>query len=167
MITISTLPSMSLSSAQPQTKVASSEIISSIYAAACCTSKIPRSSPEPEVMFMRTPLAPCIEHSIRGLSMASLRACSILFSPLALPTPMTAIPACFITAFRSAKSTLTRPGRVTRSVTPCTACLRISSTIEKDSLNGVSLLHISRSLSLGTTIRASTLWRSLAIPSSA
>ena len=80
---------------------------------------------------------------------------------------MTVRPAPRITVLRSAKSTFTSPGRVTRSVTPCTAWRRTSSASEKDSVSGVFFCAISRSLSFGTTMSASTSGKSFSMPSSA
>ena len=60
--------------------------------------------------------------SSNGESMASLIASTALFSPLAEPIPIWAIPLSLITVWISAKSRLIRPGLLIRSVTPWTPC---------------------------------------------
>ena len=64
-------------------------------------------------MMPRAPLRSTVSRS--GEAMASLAAFSALSSPLASATPMSAVPAFFMTMVTSWKSMLICPGRVTRS----------------------------------------------------
>ena len=69
-------------------------------------------------MFIITPLAPSIDVSNNGLSVACFAASSALFSPDALPIPICAIPVFNIIVFTSAKSRFTRPGTAIKSEIP-------------------------------------------------
>jgi len=122
--------------------------------AACCISWIVKSSP-PEIA-NKTPLAPEIDKSRRGELIAESAAFSARPSPAAIPTPIKALPASYITDLISAKSTLIIPGVVINSDIPSTACFKTSSHKANASLNPTSFSEIAISLSLGITKIAST-----------
>ncbi len=102
----------------PKMMLASACAASRTNLAAVSTSLIPRL--DPPAMLSSTPCAPSIDASSSGDAMAPSAAASARFSPRALDTPMSAVPAPFMTDFTSLKSTLMRPGVVMRSVMPCT-----------------------------------------------
>ena len=116
---------------------------------------------------MITWVAPVMVVSNNGLSTAILTASSALSSPFPVPIPMWAIPLSFITVCTSAKSRLITAGTLIRSVIPCTACCNTSSAFLSASGMVVRLSTISRSLSLGMTIRVSTLPLICSIPARA
>ena len=107
-------------------------------------------------MLSRMPLAPSIDASSSGLVMACLAALSARPSPDAVPIPMIAEPALFITIFTSAKSVLMRPGTLMRSVMPCTPWRRTSSAILKASTIVVFASARVSSRSFGMMMRVST-----------
>ena len=102
---------------------------------------------------------------MRGAEMAAVAASSARFLPCATPTPSMAVPEPFITAFTSAKSTLTRPEIVMISEIPCTPWRSTSSARRNASCRGASSITTSNSLSLGMTIRVSTFALSCSIDS--
>ena len=73
----------------------------------------------------------------------------------------------FMIALTSAKSTLTSPGTVIRSLMPCTAWRSTSSAMRKASASGVPRSTNDSSRSLGMVIRVSTAPRSSSTPRSA
>ena len=109
---------MDSSMTAPKIIFASESTLLVIILAASSTSYIPKSLPP--VMLNSTPLAPSIETSNKGDSIAALAASIARFSPLPRPIPIKAEPASAIMLLTSAKSTLISPGVVTRSATPCT-----------------------------------------------
>jgi len=64
----------------------------------------------PPVILYTTPVADSIEDPISGARVACSAASCARFLLEETPTPSMAVPEFFITAFTSAKSTLTRPG---------------------------------------------------------
>ncbi len=133
--------------------------------AASLTSYIVRSA-LPEIV-NKTPVAPLIESSSNGLSIAARAASLARSSPLALPIPIKAEPACLMIALTSAKSTLTKPGTVITSEIPCTPCFKTSSTMAKASSREVLRSIICNNLSLGMVMIVSTLSINLSRPCSA
>ena len=115
----------------------------------------------------KTPCAPSMLASRSGLETASSAARTARSSPLAVPIPIRAEPAPFITDLTSAKSKLMRPGVVIRSVMPCTPARRTSSAVANASTTDTDLFTSSRRRWLGTTIRVSTSPRSVSMPTSA
>ena len=108
-VAITVIPISSLSSPStdaPKMRIASSPVFSEIMEAISFTSSIPMSYP-PQT-YSNTALAPAIDVSKSGLSVAALTACWALPSPRPLPTPICAIPRSVITDFTSAKSTFMR-----------------------------------------------------------
>ena len=92
----------------------------------------------PPVILINIPRAPStVASSSNGLEIAFCAASTALFSPAAVPLPIRALPMLPIMHFTSAKSRLISPGITIKSEILQTACLRISSTIEKASLNDV------------------------------
>ena len=88
-------------------------------------------------------------------------------SPLAVPIPISALPALDIIVFTSAKSALIKPGTPIKSEIPCTPWRRTSSAMRK-----ASSIEVRRSItcskrSLGMVIRVSTFSLSFTIPFSA
>ena len=110
----------------------------------------------PPQTYRRMDLAPSIDVSRRGLSIAFLTASSILLSPVPRPTPMWATPLPSMIVLTSAKSTLTIPYSEMRSEMPWTPCLSTSSAIENASSIVVFFSLESISLSLGIITREST-----------
>ncbi len=108
-----------------------------------------------------------METSSRGEEMAVLAASIALFSPLADPIPMRAVPESLSTLLISAKSKLIVPAVLIMSAIPSTACLRTSSTILKASLTDIFLSITERSLSFGIAISASTSFSNSTKPPSA
>ena len=100
----------------PNITFASSSISSVITPAASFTSIIVRS--DPPLTLNRTPFAPSIDISSKGLLIARFAASIALLSPEALPIPISEEPLPCIIAFTSAKSTLTIPGVVIKSEIP-------------------------------------------------
>mmetsp|Transcript_9045 Transcript_9045/g.25063 ORF Transcript_9045/g.25063 Transcript_9045/m.25063 type:complete len:266 (+) Transcript_9045:598-1395(+) len=101
-------------------------------------------------------LARLIGKSKSGLDMAATAASDARFFPSPVPTPMRAVPASFMTARTSAKSTLTNPVLRIISEIPMTPCRKISSATKKASVTGVLSGTIRNNLSLDTTISVST-----------
>src|SRR3989338_4997467 len=130
----------------PKIILASLSTLLVIILAASSTSYIPRSLPP--VILNKTPLAPSIETSRSGESIACLAASIARFSPEPRPMPMSAETESDITLFTSAKSTLISPGVVTRSAMPCTPCLSTSSTVRNASRSEVILQIIDKKTSL-------------------
>mmetsp|Transcript_2584 Transcript_2584/g.3965 ORF Transcript_2584/g.3965 Transcript_2584/m.3965 type:complete len:258 (-) Transcript_2584:382-1155(-) len=97
---------------------------------------------------------------------ATAASCALIF-PLPVPTPMRAVPAFFITALTSAKSTFTNPGLIIISDIPTTPCLKISSATKNASVTGVLSGTICNSLSFDTTMRVSTCFCNSSMASSA
>ena len=135
--------------------LASGSTESCISLAASSTSCIPISLPP--VKLISTPLAPVIDTSSSGESIACLTASTALVSPVPWPIPISALPASCIIDFTSAKSRLTIPLIVIRSAIPCTPCFKISSTAPKASRSEVLRSIICKILSLGIIISVSTL----------
>ena len=81
--------------------------------------------------------------------------------------PISAEPASRMIVRTSAKSRLTRPGTVIRSVMPWTPCRRMSSAMPNASVTGVFLSTTWRSRSFSITISVSTRSRRFWIPTSA
>mmetsp|Transcript_9353 Transcript_9353/g.23905 ORF Transcript_9353/g.23905 Transcript_9353/m.23905 type:complete len:226 (-) Transcript_9353:614-1291(-) len=121
----------------------------------------------PPVILYTMPVARSMDLSSRGAEAACCAASSARFLPVPVPTPSMAVPEFVITAFTSAKSTLTSPGMVMMSAIPCTPCLRTSSARRKASCSGVLSPTMSSSLSFGMTMRVSTLLRIWAMASTA
>ncbi len=111
----------------------------------------------PPVMLTSTPRAPEIStSSSSGLEMACFVASAARSGPSAIPVPMRASPMFAMIVLTSAKSRLTRPGTVMRSLMPRVACSSTSSAIEKAVVNGVSVPTMRSSFSLGMMISVST-----------
>ena len=108
--------------------------------------------------------APVIVVSSNGLATASFTASVALSSPVDMPIPICASPLSFITVCTSAKSKLINAGTLIKSVMPCTACCSTSSAFFKASGIVVLLSTISSNLSLGMTIKVSTLSFKRSIP---
>ena len=125
-------------------------------------------SAEP-VMLISTPIAPLMEVSSRGLETAAVAACSAFSRPVAMPTPICARPADFMTAETSAKSRLiiTFSEKPTSSEMEVTACLSTSSAMPKALAKVIfwSVTYFSRSL--GMIISESTFSPRSAMPCSA
>ena len=105
--------------------------------------------------------------SSSGLETASSAARTARSSPFAVPIPISAEPAPFITDFTSAKSRLISPGVVIRSVMPWTPARNTSSAVANASTTETDLFTNSKSLWFGTTIKVSTSPRRISIPASA
>src|SRR5919198_768716 len=133
--------------------------------AASLTSKRPRSVGP--VMLSRIPVAPSIVDSRSGDDTAVRAASLARFWPWPTPMPISAEPASRMIVLTSAKSRLTIPGTVIRSVMPWTPCRRTSSASLNASESGVvfSTTCIRRSFSI--TISVSTLSASSMSPCSA
>mmetsp|Transcript_4911 Transcript_4911/g.11243 ORF Transcript_4911/g.11243 Transcript_4911/m.11243 type:complete len:283 (-) Transcript_4911:583-1431(-) len=112
-------------------------------------------------------LASLIGKSNRGEEMAATAASVARVRPDPVPTPISAVPASFITARTSAKSTLTNPVLMIISEIPTTPCRRISSATKNASVTGVFSGTILKSLSLLTTINVSTCFLNSLIAASA
>ena len=113
-ITVTLIASSIFSSiTEPQMIFASSETLSLIIVEAVSMSS--RLTSAEAVMLIITPFAPSIEVSKSGLDTAISAATAALSLPVALPIPICAYPASFITEVTSAKSRFTRPGRRIRS----------------------------------------------------
>ena len=153
------------SSTAPKMMLALRSAAEWITSAASLTSKRPSSLPP--VMLRRIPVAPSIESSSSSLVIAAVAASTARFSPAEEPTPMSAEPASAMIVRTSAKSRLTRPGMVIRSVMPWTPWRRTLSASRKASRTVVRFSTVARSRSLGITISVSTTSRSRAMPSSA
>src|SRR4029079_14766954 len=95
--------------------------------AASFTSK--RTMSDGPVMFSSTPVAPASVVSSSGDETAAVAAAVARPSPRAIPIPISADPASRMIVRTSAKSRLTRPGTVMRSVMPCTPWRRMSSAM--------------------------------------
>ena len=149
----------------PNIILASGSILFWTNSAAVSASNIPRSLPP--LMLSKTPLAPSIEDSNNGLLIACFAASSALFSPLALPIPIWAIPVSYMIVFTSAKSRFTRPLSVIKSDIPWTPCLNTSSDILKASIIEVFLSEPWSNLSFGIITKASTFSFKQDIPLSA
>ena len=87
--------------------------------------------------------------------------------PMRAPMPISAEPASRMIVRTSAKSRLTRPGSVIRSVIPCTPCRRMSSAIRNASTTEVCRSTTWSSRSFSITINVSTRSRSWSMPRSA
>ncbi len=133
--------------------------------AASFTSKRPISGPP--VMLSRIPVAPSIEVSSSGEETAARAASAARFSPEAVPMPISAEPASRMIVRTSAKSRLTSPGTVIRSVIPWTPWRRMSSAIRNASTTEVRFSTTWSSRSFSITISVSTRSRRLSIPISA
>jgi len=120
-----------------------------------------------ESIVKRIPLAPSIDSSSNGESIAILAASNVRLSPVPRPMPINAEPAFCMIAFTSAKSTLIMPCMVIRSEIPCTPWRKTSSTTEKASNNDVFLSITCNRRSLGMVISVSTRGCSSDSPSSA
>jgi len=121
-----------------------------------------------QVMFIRTPLAPVMETSSRsGWEIAFSAASIALFSPLATPIPINAIPAFDMVVLTSAKSRLISPGTIIKSVIPFTEWCRISSAFLNMEIMVASFGAIPRNLSFGMVITVSATLFSSIIPCSA
>mmetsp|Transcript_36523 Transcript_36523/g.76009 ORF Transcript_36523/g.76009 Transcript_36523/m.76009 type:complete len:208 (+) Transcript_36523:1126-1749(+) len=105
--------------------------------------------------------------SNRGLEIAATAASEARFLPSPVPTPIKAVPASFITARTSAKSTFTNPVFRIISEIPITPCRKISSATRKASVTGVLSGTMRKSLSLDTTISVSTCFLNSSIAPSA
>ena len=113
------LPVRVSSIAEPKMMLASSSTSSRMRLAAWSTSNSVRSSPP--VMLISRPRAPAmLVSSSSGLLIAASAARTARFSPSASPVPIIALPISAITVRMSAKSRLTSPGAIIRSVTPRT-----------------------------------------------
>lgn len=149
----------------------------------------------PPVILYTIPVADSIEEPIRGASVACSAASCARFLLEDTPTPSIAVPEFFMTAFTSAKSTLTSPGickvgkgqlyhyypwsckvyltlkskklTVMMSDIPCTPWRRTSSARRNASWRGVCSSTTSNNLSFGITIRVSTLFCNFSIASKA
>mmetsp|Transcript_3463 Transcript_3463/g.4823 ORF Transcript_3463/g.4823 Transcript_3463/m.4823 type:complete len:313 (-) Transcript_3463:420-1358(-) len=126
-----------------------------------------RPNPVPPTTLKTIRLASLIGKSRRGLLMAATAASAALVFPCPVPTPMSAVPASFMTARTSAKSTLTNPVLIIISLIPTTPCRSISSATKNASVTGVLSGTILKSLSLLTTINVSTCFLSCSIAASA
>mmetsp|Transcript_28130 Transcript_28130/g.45735 ORF Transcript_28130/g.45735 Transcript_28130/m.45735 type:complete len:268 (+) Transcript_28130:234-1037(+) len=112
-------------------------------------------------------LASLMGKSNSGLEMAATAASVARVLPAPVPTPINAVPASFMTARTSAKSTLTNPVLMMISEIPTTPCRSMSSATRNASVTGVFSGTILSSLSLETTIRVSTCLRSSTMAASA
>ena len=133
--------------------------------AASLTSNRPIS--EPPVMLSRIPVAPSIDDSSSGEETALRAASAARFSPEAVPIPISAEPASLMIVRTSAKSRLTSPGTVIRSVIPWTPWRSTSSAMPKASPSDVFFSTTCSSRSFSITISVSTWSRSSSIPASA
>ena len=136
-----------------------------ITSAASLTSKRPRAVPP--VTFRRMPVAPSTDCSRSGEETAVRAASAARFSPEATPMPISAEPASRMIVRTSAKSRLTIPGTVIRSVMPWTPWRRMSSAIRNASVTGVFFSTTCSRRSFSITIRVSTRSRRFWIPTSA
>ena len=114
-------------------------------------------------MLKTTPLALSMVESSNGLEMAADAASVAAVLPDPIPMPIKAVPALFIMALTSAKSTLMSPGLTIMSEMPTTPCRRMSSATAKARSMGVSSGMISKSLSFETTMTVSTFSLSLSM----
>ena len=105
--------------------------------------------------------------SSNGLLIARSAASRARSSPLAVPVPIIAAPISDITVRTSAKSTLTKPGRMMRSAIPWTAPSSTSFASLNASNNEVFLPSTSSSFSLGIVIKESQCCAISLSPSSA
>ncbi|POF61599.1 hypothetical protein KMAL_27910 [Novacetimonas maltaceti] len=152
--------------AEPKMMFASSATSSRMRLAAWSTSNRVRSSPP--VMLISSPRAPPIDvSSSRGLEIAPSAAAMARFSPSASPVPIMALPISAMTVRMSAKSRLTSPGAIIRSVTPRTPMYRTLSAILNASCQLVRSLASRKRFWLGMTMSVSTNCWSSAIPASA
>ena len=164
-VTLSSSPILSSRTA-PQMISASSPASAWIRSEACVISVMV--SFGPQVMFIRTPRAPVMETSSRsGWETAFSAASNARFSPLAIPVPMMARPAFPMVVLTSAKSRLTSPGIMIRSVIPFTAWRRTWSAFLNISIMVALLDANPRSLSLGMVITVSTTFFRASRPASA
>ena len=116
-------------------------------------------------MLTKMPVAPLIETSSSKGEVIAIWAASIArFSPLPKPEPMRARPMPVMIERTSAKSTLMRPGTITRSLMPRTAVRHTLSTMLKDSRRVRFLPARPIKRSLGITMSASTDLASSAMP---
>ena len=122
--------------------------------AASFTSNRPMS--DGPVMLSSTPVAPSSVVSRSGDDTAAFAAAVARPSPRAVPMPISAEPASRMIVRTSAKSRLTSPGTVIRSVMPCTPWRRMSSAIRNDSRIGVVFSTTWSSRSFSITISVST-----------
>mmetsp|Transcript_7041 Transcript_7041/g.17479 ORF Transcript_7041/g.17479 Transcript_7041/m.17479 type:complete len:269 (-) Transcript_7041:349-1155(-) len=118
-------------------------------------------------MLNTTRFASLIGKSNRGEDMAATAASVARVRPTPVPTPIRAVPASFMTARTSAKSTFTSPVLMMISEIPTTPCRRMSSATRKASVTGVFSGTILRSLSFDTTMSVSTCFRSSVMAASA
>ncbi|HWH05002.1 MAG TPA: hypothetical protein VNT23_01035, partial [Gaiellaceae bacterium] len=118
-------------------------------------------------MLSRMPVAPSTDCSRSGEETAVRAASAARFSPDAVPMPMRADPASRMIVRTSAKSRLTIPGIVIRSVMPCTPWRRMSSAIRNASVTGVRFSTTCSSRSFSITISVSTRSRRFWMPRSA
>ena len=122
----------------------------------------------PPVMLMRTPRAPFIDtSSSNGLAMAASAASMARFSPSASPVPIIALPISFITVRTSAKSRLTSPGLIIKSVIPDTPECSTSSAMANASAKVVCALAMRNRFWFGMIISVSTSFASSSMPSCA
>ena len=133
--------------------------------AASFTSKRPMFGPP--LTFSRIPVAPSIEDSSSGDDTAWRAATVARLSPDAVPIPISAEPASLMIVRTSAKSRLTRPGIVIRSVIPCTPCRSTSSASLNASTIEVRFSTTWSRRSFSITISVSTMSRRSSIPRSA
>ena len=122
---------------------------------------------EPPWKYSSTPWAPLMEVSSSGEETACSVARRARSSPVAVPIPISAVPAPCITDLTSLKSTLTSPGVVISSVIPCTPCSSTLSASMKASVIEMLGSEIASRRSLGITIRVSTSSRRALMPFSA
>ena len=115
----------------------------------------------------RIPVAPSIDASRSGDETAVRAASAARFSPDASPIPISAEPASRMIVRTSAKSRLTSPGTVIRSVIPCTPWRRMSSAITKASTIEVRFSTTWSSRSFSITISVSTFSARLPMPTCA
>ena len=152
---IFTSPSISGSVTTPKIFSASGSTDLEISSAASFTSLRVRSLPP--VMLKRTPVAPSMETSIRGLLRAERAASVARDSPVPMPMAIRAVPALLIMAFTSAKSRFISPGIVMTSEMAWIPWRSTSSAILKASFTEICWSQRSRRRSLGMTSRVSTL----------
>ena len=148
----------------PKIIFASESMCSLINSAASFASIKPTSA---AVTFNNTALAPSIDVSSNGEFTAAFAASTALFSPLALPIPMWAIPWSDIIDLTSAKSRLITFGTAISSEIPLTASISTWSAILNASTIDVLFSTICKSLSFGIVINVSTHSFKASIPPSA
>mmetsp|Transcript_18986 Transcript_18986/g.44475 ORF Transcript_18986/g.44475 Transcript_18986/m.44475 type:complete len:261 (+) Transcript_18986:451-1233(+) len=149
----------------PKMILASSCAFSYMTSDAALISLRPRSDPPTTLNTIL--FASLMGKSRSGLEMAATAASVARVLPAPVPTPMSAVPASFITARTSAKSTLTSPVFMMISDMPTTPWRSMSSATRNASVTGVFSGTILRSLSLLTTINVSTCLRSSTMAASA